>query len=452
MVAHLIAVAWVLTTPPRPSAGPDGSAVDGVIPRVAEPVRLNDDGGWCWFEDPRALIHRGRMVVGSVAAGRHDPRRRGDIEVAVYEPATGAVERVELHDRLELDDHDSPALLATTDGRLLAVYARHGREACFYYRRSEPGDLTRWGPIGRFSPGPTSRLTYANLFRLSAEGDRVYDFFRGLDGRMKPSFATSDDGGRTWRRGAVAIDSLAVRPYVRYASDGREAIHLIYTEGHPRDADNSLYHAVYRRGMLHRSDGSPIGPLAEGLRTPEQGTCLFRGDADHVAWPVDVELDGRGRLRVAYSVQVGGAGLPPGRGGGDLRYRYARWDGQCWHDHALARAGTSLYAGEDDYSGLVALDPDRPDVAYISTNADPVSGAPLVSAADRRRHHEIFRGITADDGASWSWTSITRDSTEDNLRPIIPPRDGGWTMLLWLRGTYRAFTDYDLEVVGLRLE
>ncbi|HNV15774.1 MAG TPA: hypothetical protein PKL63_14025 [Dermatophilaceae bacterium] len=31
---------------------------------------LNDDGAWSWFEDERAIIHNGKLIAGSVAAGR----------------------------------------------------------------------------------------------------------------------------------------------------------------------------------------------------------------------------------------------------------------------------------------------------------------------------------------------------------------------------------------------
>jgi hypothetical protein len=78
-----------------------------------------------------------------------------------------------------------------------------------------------------------------------------------------------------------------------------------------------------------------------------------------------------------------------------------------------------------------------------------VTGAPLVSAADGKRHWEIFRGATADEGRSWRWQTVTRDSTADNLRPIVPRTEGREELLLWLRGRYRSYTDYDLEVVGL---
>ncbi|MBN1611657.1 MAG: hypothetical protein JW940_33790, partial [Polyangiaceae bacterium] len=166
-----------------------------------------------------------------------------------------------------------------------------------------------------------------------------------------------------------------------------------------------------------------------------------------VAWGVDVALDTEGRPVVVFSVQVGGAGLPPAEGGDDLRYWYARWDGSTWAAHQMAFAGTCLYEGEDDYAGLAAIDPSDTNVVLISTNADPETGEPLVSRADHCRHFEIYEGRTQDAGTSWTWERITRDSTVDNLRPVIPKSDGA-RILLWLRGDYPSFVDYDLEVVA----
>ena len=47
---------------------------------------------------------------------------------------------------------------------------------------------------------------------------------------------------------------------------------------------------------------------------------------------------------------------------------------------------------------------------------------------------------------------VTKDSTGDNLRPIIPKLSDGKTAVLWLRGDYRTYTDYSLKVVGIFLE
>ncbi len=423
----------------------------GCLPFHDDPVVLSDDGGWCWFEDPRAIVEEGKLIVGTVANGRADEARTGDIEAIVLDLASGRTDRVELHDRLQPDDHNSPVFLVRPDGRLLTLYAKHGNENHFYYRVSEPGDPLSWGAERTYVPSESSRVTYSNLFRLPAEGGRIYDFFRGLDNSFKPSYAWSDDNGESWKTGIVFIKVPSTqrhRPYMRYASDGESTVHMIYTEGHPNDYDNSIYHIYYREGNLHASDGRVIAPLAEGIAEPAAGTLIYQGGPDNVAWTSDIRLDKKGNPYIAFSVQLDSAGLGRGAGGEDLRYYYGRWDGKAWQVHEMAHAGSRLYSGEDDYTGLVALDPRDPDVLYISTNADPVSGEPLISGVDGERHYEIFRGFTRNHGKSWKWKPVTKDSTADNLRPIVPVWEDG-TILLWLRGTYRKYIDYDLEVVAL---
>ena len=118
-------------------------------------------------------------------------------------------------------------------------------------------------------------------------------------------------------------------------------------------------------------------------------------------------------------------------------------------DREIAYAGSCLDSSELDYTGNITLYGD-PDTVYISTKVKLKSGAPPPSRADGKRHYEIFRGTTTDGGASWSWTAITiLDSSADNLRPIVPDGSGDNTVLLWLRGAYRAYTDYNLAVVGV---
>ena len=120
-----------------------------------------------------------------------------------------------------------------------------------------------------------------------------------------------------------------------------------------------------------------------------------------------------------------------------------------WNDHFLAYAGRALYEIQFDYSGLAALDPDDPGVVYISTDAHPVTGAPLISATNNVRHFEIFKGISSDKGKTWSWEALTQDSMQDNIRPIMPKGDGKHKVLLWLRGSMKSYSDYDFDVVGL---
>jgi hypothetical protein len=251
----------------------------------------------------------------------------------------------------------------------------------------------------------------------------------------------SDDCGRSWTYGGRLLRGRnGYSPYLKYAFDGADTIHLIATDDHPRNYSNSVYHGFVRDGRVHLSDGTPRAELSGDTDTKVAAwdlTQVFRGDPDNVAWVIDLELDREKRPYLAFSVQKDGRGLPTGQGGKDHRYYYGRWDGSAWHVHEMAHAGTRLYPREDDYTGLVALDPNDPAVVYISTDADPMTGAPLVSSADRRRHYELFRGTSRDSGATWAWEPITANSTVDNLRPIVPKWDDPRSALVWMRGTYR---------------
>jgi hypothetical protein len=242
------------------------------------------------------------------------------------------------------------------------------------------------------------------------------------------------------------------RPYVRYTSDDVDTIHFITTEDHPAAYDNSIYHGFIRGGQLHDSAGNVVDATLADFEAPipSDYTRVFAGDADHVAWTVDLELDAEGRPFMAFSVQRDGADTRADKAAGaqDHRYYHARFDGAAWQVHEMAHAGTSLSRGQADYTGLVALVPGDPDTVYLSTNADPITGAPLMSRTDGKRHHEIFRGHTTDQGATWAFTPITSDSSMDNVRPVIP-RWEGHTALLWLRGTYGTMHRYQQGVVGV---
>src|SRR5690606_26679773 len=90
------------------------------------------------------------------------------------------------------------------------------------------------------------------------------------------------------------------------------------------------------------------------------------------------------------------------------------------------------------------LDPRDPNILYISTTIDPRDDAPLA-------HYEIFKGVTGDGGATWTWMPVTENSTVDNLRPIVPPSDGPENALLWYRGVYSTYANFNVEVVALIL-
>jgi hypothetical protein len=413
-------------------------------------IELNDNGAWSWFMDERAIVDAGRLIVGSVrASGRsqgEDLAGSGNVELSVLDLETRQQRRIVLHEHLEPDDHDSPGLLVLPDGRYLAAYTKHGAERRMYWRiSSRPADPYAWREEGSFeTPGKDARadnVTYANPFRLATEHGRIFLFHRGLG--LEPNYLVSDDGARSWRYGGHLLKGRGgYAPYLKYASDGIATIHFVATEDHPRNFDNSLYHGFVQEGVVHRSDGKAVAPLSTSVETALNAwdlTRVFQGDKDHVAWMSDLQLDASGRPVVLFTVQRDGAGLPRGQGGADHRFHYARWDGREWLVHEIAYAGLRLYPGEDDYTGLGAIDPLDTATVVISTDAEPASGASLVSRSDGQRHHELFIGRTRDGGASWRWEALTRDSREDNLRPLIPIWKDPRLALVWMRGSYRAY-------------
>ena len=104
-------------------------------------------------------------------------------------------------------------------------------------------------------------------------------------------------------------------------------------------------------------------------------------------------------------------------------------DGQL---HPLAKAGSNLWSEEQDYTGLAAIDPNDGNILYISTTIDPRNGGVLP-------HHEIFKGTTADQGATWSWNAVTQGSSVDNLRPMTVRCGPENTAVLWLRGKMQTW-------------
>jgi hypothetical protein len=114
----------------------------------------------------------------------------------------------------------------------------------------------------------------------------------------------------------------------------------------------------------------------------------------------------------------------------------------------LGYAGSFLYAAENDYSGLVSIDPNHTDTVYLSSEVHPATKTQLIGA-DGLRHYEIFKGTTSDSGVTWKWSPVTFNSTAHNIRPLVPKWDNDHTALLWLRGSYASYTSYNMDAVGL---
>jgi len=416
-------------------------------------VTFLDNGAWSWFEDERAVVDplAGKILVGSCAddAGLGGSARGGDIDMAALDLRTGRVSRFELRDRLQGDDHNSPALLVRPDGRYVAMYGMHGGSGTAprlsrWRVSTRPGDPTAWDPEQSLTH-PVA-MSYSNLHHLpdARNGQGVtYNFVRAAN--WDPNVMVSVDGGRTFTGSGKLLTEggTSDRPYVKYANDGSTRVHVLTTERHPRNFDNSIYHGFVENDALHDSFGNVVDPSvldASGVR-PNALTRVFGtgtvvgGTTMRRAWTVDLEADGGGQVRALFTARALDRDT-------DHRLFFGRFDGASWSIHEVCAMGGYLYAAENDYTGLGALHPDEPDRLFVSTRIDPRNGATLP-------HYEIFDGRTPDQGATWSWTPVTEGSSVDNLRPIVPAWTSGRSALLWFRGTYSTYTNYDTAVVGV---
>lgn len=426
---------------------------------------LTTDGAWTWYNDPRALFHNGKLYFGYVRAGD------SKTALSVFDLSTGQTSNLWNSGFTQLDDHNNPGLLAKSDGRLLAAYARHISDQYFSYRTSSstnPISSSGWNAEINI-PNSGAGMTYANPFQLSAESGKIYNFCRNQN--FNPTIYTSIDGGTNWSAPQHFISAGSggtVRPYVKYASDYAGRVDFLYTDGHPRDIANSLYHLYYQDGAFYKTDGTLVknyAALPILHDSGERGSVIYQYNAADQAdpnewiptgraWCWETAYQSNGAPVCVFTVQNDFA--PPGQTDPTwtddrIYYYYARWTGSAWQKRFIAQAGRPLYAAEDDYAGGICVDPVEPNVIYISSNAqnpfDLTDTTNVTLSANQR--FELWRGVTADGGLTFTWSQITSNSTVDNLRPYIPRRNGGERCVLWFRGNYATYTSYSCSIVGM---
>lgn len=401
------------------------------------------DGGWCWYQDPRVIIHDKKLFIGAVMG--HD---NGAAQVGIYDlKANKNLGTVMLQNDFDRDDHNSPVFHVRPDGSVLTVYAKHGREEYHYSRISDPFDPLRWGE--EFKHKRTSKnkgdwVTYMNLFELKNDG-QLCNFYRGID--FNPTLVTSTDHGKTWSDPVHFFKNEIGgrhRPYARYTGNGTDTVYVSITDGHPHVYGNSIYYFEFRDGGFYRADGTLIKALADGPLRPSEAEVAYKGSGETgmeknrsvigAAWTSSIAVDRDGQPHIGYSLYLSNS---------DHRYRIASWDGSTWIDREVAYAGNCLYPEESSYTGLITLDPKNPSCVFISTDVDPKTGI------DSGGQYEIFRAEIGfhDDLSRIDWMAVTQNSSVRNIRPIIL-RDGNERVVLWNRGDFRAFTCYALDTVG----
>ena len=292
-------------------------------------------------------------------------------------------------------------------------------------------------------------ITYSNVWYTNGT---LFDIARSVD--TSPNLLSSTDDGQTWSYyGRLTYTPLTgyVAGYYKYWGNNTDRIDFLGTEAHPRDNDNNLWHGYTQGGKIYNSTGTVVDSALAGTSATTSasninaytkvfttGSTLGGVKLEH-AWNHDIVRYDDGTVAILGQARVTGTGTTDP----DKRMIYGRFDGTSWKLTYLVKAGPKLYTDEQYYTGLSALHPDNPHIIYVSSTFDPRDDSTTTAK------HEIYQGVTCDNGATWKWAPITQNSTSDNFRPIVPKWDGSHTALIWMRGTYTTAQNYSTAVVGI---
>lgn len=455
-----------------PAAGTGADFVNGNV------VQFDDNGGWTWYSDERTVVDTNnsdtKLVVGCMESGGGlgGTNRDANVNATIWDTATATSTRYTLSYGLLSygttgDDHSTPGLLIMPNGHYLAFYTAHNSDYLSHYRIFDP--LTGiWSPEVIYDwstqPGGDNFYTsYSNPYNMPREG-RTYELSRS-NGGGSPNILISTNYGTNWTYGGeLTTNSIPgyVQGYFRYWGNNVDRIDFICTEAHPRDYDTSIYHGYISNAMSFNSSGTVMDTnVLDKINIPEPqnftpvllaGTVMPPGQTNYRCWNDKVVRYPDGSIeciltaRINDNTQGNDANINP-----DHAFFFSRFNGTYWTNTYLCQAGYKLYSSEADYVGLGCLDPNDPNTIYLSTKFDPRAVKPGVKDTNLQysAFHEIWKGVTTNQGTSFTWTPITQNSLRDNFRPLIPSWDGTNTALVWFRGSYASAQVWDGAVVGI---
>lgn len=396
---------------------------------ISADLPLRDGGGWCWFSDPRAVQYNGKTYVGWIAPN-------GSIGISQIDHATKRRHYYTLAANFEQDDHDNPSIYIRPDGRILVTWALHNDPVGLHYKIStNPEDITAWGSEQTIAT-PDGAVSYNNPRYLSSL-DRLYQHFRcrtGATSTRPHRICYSDDDGATWSAPTILFTTPNHRPYVKSQTNGVDRIDWYLTQGNPGENGliTDVYHAISKvvGGELkhYRSDGTTE------ITAPITVTSLdkvYDSTASGVSgWVWDLQYGADGHPRVLMERAVSDT---------DNRYIFSRWDGSAWTTPVeICTAGPRITTDvSSEYTGGLCFARGTVDTV-IASRMSGVGG-----------YANLEKWNTSDNGANWAKVSdVTTDTTNGiiNGRPYVPKDAASDVELLWWRGTYASYTDFDTDV------
>ncbi len=402
------------------------------------------EGAWCWFADPRAVHYENEAgTVNSSYIGYIDVH--GNIKATQYNFLTGQRNEVLVRSYFQPDDHNNPTFLVLPDERVLIIYSRHTDEPAFYYRVSRrPGDITSLGEEKCIKT--SANTTYPSPFILSDDPTHFYLCWRGINWHptiAKFTLPDENDNVRMEWGAYQMVQSTGARPYAKYYSNGKDKLYMTYTTGHPdNEQPNWVYFNVININAVKGADGTvTTTPVLEDIKGNRLSViadgkfAVNKTDAYKRAYPYTV-VDSPSNLRDwVWQIATDKEGHPAiamvriTGGKNSHEYYYAKWTGTAWRLTDLANGGGRFHSSNTEYcySGGEAIDPQNPNVMYLSIPTEGTYG----------KVYEIWKYTLNDDGIVTEKEQLTRNSKKNNVRPYILSKSAGSDLrLAWMYGDY----------------
>lgn len=415
---------------------------------VGSSLPVHGAGVQCWFHEPRAVSAGGKTFVGTNRLSVTN--YSGSAAVAQIDETTGASTQVTLWSGSGWqDDHCYPVVLVRPDGRLIAFSSLHLDQTGLRYKVSlAPYDIAGgWSQEYVFAAPAAGGdgVTYPSPAMLSAEGNKIYVFFRNRTSAL--AYVTSTDLA-TVAPATVAGGALGATPiwsaetvlianpggkgiYSKMWSDGVDRIDFGLTHALAATSGQKIdvRHAYWKGGGLRGSNGAVLGAsgVAFSACTPVATSAAPDSLGDTWVWHCC-------RNRRTGIVQIVFARF---LSQSDHRYYYARWDGAAWSKVEIPDTSTNniTYSGSDEkyYSPGVYLDSEHDGVLYASMG--PTDAA-----------SELYRYVTLDKGQTWYRDKVSPPAIQgarfanENIRPCVPVRRSEQVGVVWFRGGYSHYT------------
>jgi len=323
---------------------------------------------------------------------------------------------VTINTEASLDDHDAPAILILSDGKILVFYGHHN--GTLYVKRSTNAeDITAWG--GAVTVDTTT--SYRQPMLLST-GD-IWVFYRyDPTATYRPwCYKVSDDNGDTWGSRTTLIDFGDGYYIYAHVIKAGTTIHLAWW---PREMPADVWENVYY--IYSPDNGSTWRTRAGDTKTPPidatEGDLVYDTPVNGKTFVADIQLDGSNNPYIAF---VDDYKSDPADA------RIAFYD-SGWETHLICDSSVPA----SGLTGGIVIDENDVMAVYVGIDVSAIS--------------EIQKWTSGDGGDTWAKSAdITTGSTYQNMRPQVVKDYNASFKLFWVGlRHYTAYTDWDLFLLA----